>query len=67
MEIRRNFGSTLFTTGRAPSNPPPQRQAILRSLSGRLAADPGKHTLSPLFAQGRNQLGRMICMPVFML
>lgn len=49
--------------GAAPSNPPPQRRAILRSVSGMIASDPNRMALSPLLTGGGSR--RAVCVPVF--
>lgn len=64
MESNATAMAPRQAAGATPSNPPPQRRAINRSVSGMIGGDPSRNTLSPLLTGG---YGRKACAPVFVI
>lgn len=51
----------------APSNPPPQKRAMPRSVTGSLGSDPAHVTLSPLLTGRAHGSRAGFCIPVFVV
>jgi hypothetical protein len=64
MEFTEVTPAPCQNEGKVPCNPPPQRRAISRSVSGTIAADPSHTTLSPLLTGGAR---RAVCVPCLII
>jgi hypothetical protein len=63
-----NLTAPAMSTAGIPSNPPPQRRSIMRSMTGMMGGDPSHVSLSPLLRDGsvgRSAKRSAICVPCF--